>query len=126
MTKREIKFRAWNSNGHDQMDSWRVLTDVYRASLEVLDGIRGVVFEQYTGLEDINGVEIYEGDILRTHVVILSPDDQVGVVIYNPNYGYTIKYTSGRVARQEYWANDDKANYEVIGNVHEKPELLGE
>lgn len=82
------------------------------------------VLEQYTGLVDVNGTEIYEGDIVRMHVIILSPDDKIGVVKYSPQYGYSIYFTSGRVARQEYWATADKHTIEVIGNIHENPELL--
>ena len=79
--------------------------------------------EQYTGLKDANGKEIYEGDIVRMHVVLLSPDDKVGYVEYHKKYGYSL-IMNDRRCRQEYWANDNKAVYEVIGNVHENPELL--
>ena len=84
------------------------------------------VLEQYTGLVDVNGTEIYEGDIVRMHVIILSPDDKIGVVKYSPQYGYSIHFTSGRMARQEYWAANDKHTIEVIGNIHDSPELLDE
>ncbi|MDY2511617.1 YopX family protein [Weissella confusa] len=84
------------------------------------------VLEQYTGLVDVNGTEIYEGDIVRMHVIILSPDDKIGVVKYSPQYGYSIHFTSGRMARQEYWATGDKHTIEIIGNIHENAELLEE
>lgn len=72
----------------------------------------------------MNGNEICEGDIVRMHVIVLSPDDKIGVVKYSPQYGYSIHFTSGRMARQEYWATADKHTIEVIGNIHENPELL--
>lgn len=78
---------------------------------------------QSTGLKDANGKEIYEGDIVKIHVVLLSPDDKVGYVEYHKKYGYSL-IMNDRRCRQEYWANDNKAVYEVIGNVHENPELL--
>lgn len=78
---------------------------------------------QYTGLHDNNGREIYEGDIVKMHIVVLSPDDKVGLVEYTPEYGYSL-LMHGRRARQNDWANDEGANYEVIGNIFENPELL--
>ncbi|WP_195226561.1 YopX family protein [Weissella confusa] len=104
---RELKFRSWSIDGKDDYDV--IDADVY----------------QYTGIVDVNGTEIYEGDIVRMHVIILSPDDKVGVVSYSPQYGYSIHFTSGRMARQEYWATEDKHTIEVIGNVHDNAELLG-
>lgn len=81
------------------------------------------IVEQSTGLKDANGKEIYEGDIVRMHVVLLSPDDKVGYVEYHKKYGYSL-IMKDRRCRQEYWAADDKDTYEVIGNIHENPELL--
>lgn len=82
------------------------------------------VIEQYTGIKDINGVEIYEGDIITFHVVMLSPDDKIGYVKYYPEYGYSIMLSRGSLLRQEYWASGDKHTIEVIGNIHEDEKLL--
>ncbi|WP_270318524.1 YopX family protein [Weissella confusa] len=103
---RELKFRVWTIDGEKN----------YQFIDEKID--------QYTGVADVNGNEICEGDIVRMHVIVLSPDDKIGVVKYSPQYGYSIHFTSGRMARQEYWATADKHTIEVIGNIHENPELL--
>jgi uncharacterized phage protein (TIGR01671 family) len=73
-----------------------------------------VVIEQYTGIKDFNGIEIYEGDILQ------DVDDStiVGVVEYDEAFG-------------EYDCGDNNL-YEctidcvVIGNIHENADLLEE
>lgn len=78
---------------------------------------------QYTGLHDKNGREIYEGDIVNVHRVVLSPGDKIGWVEYTAQYGYSIRFGDRR-CRQSDWANDDGANYEVIGNIFDNPELM--
>ena len=121
----EMKFRAYD---YDKKRFECGVQDTYddgisSSFLDVLEDDRFVV-EQYTGIKDMNGVEVYEGDIIRFHVVMLSPDDKVGYVKYYPEYGYSIMLSLGRVLRQEYWASGDKHTIEVIGNIHENEELL--
>lgn len=83
-----------------------------------------VEFMQSTGIKDKNGVEIYEGDILKLHAIFLAPDDKIGYLEYSPKYGYSIIFEGNRLYRQEYWASTNKLKYEVIGNIYENPELL--
>ena len=65
---------------------------------------------QYTGLCDKNGNEIYEGDILR-----YSDGEILGVAFDNKTAQFTTK-------TRWLWTIIDVC--EVIGNIHDNPELL--
>ena len=103
---REIKFRVYWS--HQESDCF---------GFDYFDGYDGwrekdplqepVAFEQFTGLRDKNGKEIYEGDIL-SHRYYSKP-----VICTWADCGFITEDVS----------ITDKS-LEVIGNIHENPELL--
>lgn len=75
---------------------------------------------QYTGLTDKNGKKIFEGDIV---VVPLSGKPAKGIVEYFKTdiCGFVVitqPQHSNYVLQKNYV-------YEVIGNIHDNPELLG-
>lgn len=82
------------------------------------------VIEQYTGIKDVDGVEIYEGDIIKFLVIDFSPVDKFAYVQYYPEYGYSLVLSYGGVIKQQDWASGEKYGIEVIGNIHENEELL--
>lgn len=123
---REIKVRAWYKPYKQvcQVESLRfdgngvytaVLIDepFYDRKLVEADEI---VIEQYTGLKDINGTEIYEGDIVKY-------DDNVGKVFYDSEQA-CFNVSGFYDGLQDYptMAFSECANIgmEVIGNIHEK------
>ena len=123
---REIKFRVWN--GHEMCLVLQIHFDVGELLCESM-GIMKVKFlltmpkfklMQFTGLHDRNGVEIYEGDVLAPSPERGKHGNRVceyidGSFCYSPPIG-----------NKGWWAlNRSKCKYfEVIGNVHQHPELL--
>jgi uncharacterized phage protein (TIGR01671 family) len=82
---------------------------------------------QFTGLTDKNGKKIFEGDVVR---VCLDPEICIGDVIWdNEIASYNIPFNNGKcvlpidifIAKNKV---GDKVWIEVIGNIHDNPELL--
>ena len=148
---REIKFRAWDkklkrmvyrdsdfgslsrerSNKIDQpwdnpyeVDEWYPATAI-RGIFDYFDDIAkddNFIVEQYTGLKDKNGVEIYEGDV----VAVVDPFSIKGVlhevVYYNAAYWFRpLKRLN--VERGDSPIAGAFSGCEVVGNIHENPEL---
>ena len=94
---------------------------------------------QYTGLKDKNGRRIFEGDVVRTQPFLTRPYSKrakekrfIGVVEYKT---YTFKFEQAFKAEWIVKINEELGDYrysswgdfwkcEVIGNIHDNPELL--
>lgn len=112
MTDREIKFRAWDKDGvyaksvptmHQDIEGSHMWGSfLYDDDFPVM---------QFTGLQDKDGVEIYEGDIIQLgdDTFFLGADEIVKVAWSSDGYWL-------------YFRLFDKC--EVIGNIHENPELV--
>jgi uncharacterized phage protein (TIGR01671 family) len=133
---RWVKYRAWQPDAKeiDGMDmrmwSWR---EIRETSLdEILNRKDEFILMQYTGFQDKNGIDIYEGDIIRYTFDL--PDS-----LHATENG--LKVRTGKVFWSDWrgsfavgnnLANNDLFKYirngnrvEVIGNIYENPELMG-
>lgn len=148
---REIKFRAWNEyekimtepfgldsiNGYEgycrgeveifyevgdqEIKSFQIITPNYTPT-----GGTGWLFLQYTGLKDKNGVEIYEGDIVRYDYYYIDEEDVESMIS-------VVEFRFGKFWPRERYSScpndyyvERLFNFEVIGNIYENKELLDE
>lgn len=119
------KFRAWDVHNmemftNDQLIIWNgnvYANDPGKISVDKMRGwsIDEKYLMQSTGLFDINGVEIFEGDVLRG-------DD--GEIFFNTVYFDEKKAKWMRDTDIELWENVELL--EIIGNIYENPELVEE
>jgi uncharacterized phage protein (TIGR01671 family) len=78
---------------------------------------------QYTGLTDKNGKKIFEGDIVKAQDDVFgSPfcDGIIGKIVYD-ECAFFIEPIN---PMDSQWLYDECAVYEIIGNIHDNPELL--
>ena len=132
---REIKFRAWDKRLE------KIIMEEEIPSPCVSEDDLWVLM-QYTGLKDRDGKEIYEGDIVKNHWY-----DANGKFIGGL---WVVKYGMHSIEEQDYYSNsgegfyfdaqsgidddtynianlpadEDRGGIEIIGNIHENPELL--
>jgi len=135
---REIKFRAWHNEGGMFID-WDEIRN--RHSMQFIFNYGDIELQQFTGLKDKNGVDIYEGDIVTANgsKYVLDHDmsqarKHVGNIrdishFENERFKFECKwnptFSMFYFDGCEQIESDISQRYiEVIGNIYENKELL--
>lgn len=127
-----LKFRVWDKCFNRYWTDEEVKNNIQWLLYPDNDNIENVIIEQASGLKDKNGKLIYEGDIVRE--VSIDEDsamgaefEEVSVVCFGGGdypCSFTLKHP--RFYRKHALLNYGymRQEIEVIGNIHENPELL--
>lgn len=141
-----IKFRAWDKENEIYLYNVQDAYDTLSGFVKYDDGEDACYdedcfgaflnnkrydVEQFTGLTDVNGKDIYEGDILHFGSMWCVGDEydpreeeHTGLVEYHPDYASYVVNCNGKIFPLEQVISFD--GYSAQGNVHENPELLEE
>ena len=127
---REIKFRAW-----DKVDGIWCSYKIIDGRVYFLDTDTGLWYTkyrdfdlmQYTGVTDINNVEIYEGDIVEISKETSYLKDTAIVKFdkYSASFVLVVKDDDCGYLSYNFSSHYDKIiSYKIIGNIYENKDLL--
>lgn len=135
---REIKFRIWDSKNNSFIPLDVDIIIRFDGRCYFLGGdsvVDNYIIQQYTGLEDKNGFEVYEGDIINTlprqavvyyngSFVLQNPHDELRrlkKLKEHMDSGNNFMYQGCKNSVTHLGSNP---HLSVIGNIFENPELL--
>lgn len=149
---REIKFRAWDKENKHMLYSSSdgvlecgegqhedVLNIWLDGTIEIANSERNYfpngigtindsekrfILQQYTGLEDKNGKEIYEGDIVKSANWLYRVGYGVETSSFGNASGFYFASNAPSLGKGFVDSTFNSLECEVIGNIYENPELL--
>lgn len=109
----KIAFRAWDKKINEWF-YWNVL-DPFTNKWSKYIELDWATLGEFTGLLDSKGVEIYEGDVVKTY-------QNKGVIVFIDS-SFRVDYSNEKCIL-DFLSTPSRLKLEIIGNIYEKPELL--
>ena len=126
------KFRAWDKHGHkmfanDELIIWNGNVYANYSKKLTCNNLKGwSIDEEYlmqsTGLFDENGVEIFEGDVVRQVRTQPTTENEIIIGVVTMLEGAWLIMNDCEQLASDLWSETDIN--EIIGNIYENSELL--
>ena len=115
---REIKFRAWDKEELEMRD-WKTISKnlTMEGFYDVIMNLKKFDLMQFTGLEDKNGKEIYEGDIVKFKTLDVTDESNKPTLEWIEK----VEFKKGSFMVKDFYLDRDN---EIMGNIYEDAGLL--
>lgn len=126
---REILFRAKTARDSEWIygdllhDGYDYDVAIWEEKTKLVTEIQPQTVGQYTGLTDKKGKKIFEGDVLKDSDIVVGGEVQIKGQVFE----VAMRKGVWCVQEKDDWdfLNTYAQRCEVIGNIHDNPELLG-